>query len=519
LQSKISSHHATLSKAAKGPLHELKTEFSKLCSDATARLKVCEQSREEARQACLRSTQSLRERVAAAFRSQIQQAGTSAEQMFDGLLLEGEDRLQLSTFRQKLMQLDGFAEVPDEHVNLVFDLIEPGGISKKSFLRTVQLYLVCVKQIAVTDGLEIGTSKTVRMLDIDEIVEVLEGPRADDQLQISRARCRVLADSTVGWVTMKGNQGTPFLKEVPKPFHHIECEVSMSSEFTSGSETVRQLQADEALEVLEGPRKEKLSEVSRAKCKATKDGAIGWFTLKSQSGDVLAETDVSLYQCTASIAITDNKDIRNCKVIRKLEVGEVFKVLEGPSQEDGGVTRCKGFIVKDGQEAWVTIKGNAGTVYAEPGSMHYTVLSETPLQKKFKSGENETVRMLEKGEVVVLIDGPKDEKFDPVWRLKGRAVGDSAIGWITLRSRQFISWSSLYKCVSATVIHDGFSVKTSKVVRRLEAGEIVEVLEGPVVESEIAVLRVKAKAEKDCAVGWVTVKGNGGTSFLKCFSK
>ena len=45
--------------------------------------------------------------------------------------------------------------------------------------------------------------------------------------------------------------------------------------------------------------------------------------------------------------------------------------------------------------------------------------------------------------------------------------------------------SPTYKCMSATAIHDGFAVKASQVVRRLEVGEAVELMEGPVVETEI----------------------------------
>ncbi len=52
--------------------------------------------------------------------------------------------------------------------------------------------------------------------------------------------------------------------------------------------------------------------------------------------------------------------------------------------------------------------------------------------------------------MVALTDGPKDEKFDPVWWMNG-------------------------------------------------------------------VVRIKAKATKDEAIGWIIAKGNGGTQFLKSF--
>lgn len=319
---------------------------------------------------------------------------------------------------------------------------------------------------------------------------------------------------------MKGNQGTPFLKESAKPFHACATEIVMEETFKSeGATVVRTLQEDEVIEVLEGPRKEEFGEASRAKCKASKDGAVGWVTLKTRDGEAQAEWGDKYYQCTASIAITDSKDIKNCRVLRKLDVGEVFLALEGPAEEEGGVTRCKGYILKDQQEGWITIKGNAGTVYAELGSKHYKVLKQTCLQKKFKTDGNETVRMLEKGEVIAITDGPKDEKFEPIMRMKGRALSDSACGWITVKDKSLKNWSPIYKCLSATVVHDGFKVKESQVVRRMEVGELVEIVEGPTLETAIGVIRIKAKAEKDGALGWITVKGNGGTLFLKSIGK
>jgi len=52
-------------------------------------------------------------------------------------------------------------------------------------------------------------------------------------------------------------------------------------------------------------------------------------------------------------------------------------------------------------------------------------------------------------------------------------------------------------------------------MRRLEVGEVVEVIEGPIKEESVNVLRVRAKVMKDGLQGWITLAGNQGTIFLE----
>merc|ERR1719414_350576 len=175
--------------------------------------------------------------------------------------------------------------------------------------------------------------------------------------------------------------------------------------------------------------------------------------------------------------------------------------------------------MKDGLVGWVTIKGNAGTVYAEESTKLYTLLRETPLQRRFSSVGAETLRVLGKDEAVEILEGPKDEKFDALVRAKGKALSDGAIGWVTVKEKALKPWTPFYKCTNGTVIQDSLLVKGAQTVRKLEAGEVIEVLEGPMVEKDLEVLRIRGRAEKDGAVGWITLKGNQGTPFLVCRTK
>lgn len=97
----------------------------------------------------------------------------------------------------------------------------------------------------------------------------------------------------------------------------------------------------------------------------------------------------------------------------------------------------------------------------------------------------------------------------------GRLFVDLSDGHSSCSKDDFLRCIKLfYKCVKETAVTDGLSLKESKVVRRLEVKEVVEILEGPVKDDGFDVMRVRAKALKDSTEGWITLAGNRGTAFL-----
>jgi len=72
-----------------------------------------------------------------------------------------------------------------------------------------------------------------------------------------------------------------------------------------------------------------------------------------------------------------------------------------------------------------------------------------------------------------------------------------------------------YKVVESTVVTTGLSIKDSGTVRRVKAGEMIELLEGPKKEELACMMRIKGKAVKDGSIGWITVAGNQGKTFLE----
>lgn len=404
-----------------------------------------------------------------------------------------------------------------EQVSLVYDRIPQSeeGASRWSFLRSFQQFFVCQKSIALTYDFVISNRKPLRMVACDEVMEVLEGPQTDPKLGITRVKGRLLEHNVVGWATVSGNQGSRFLKEKAKPYMQCLLELPLEPDFLTSEAPIRLLKAEEVLEVIEGPRKDSNEPLLRARCKACSDQAEGWLTLKGPAGFLAEQGRHQHYVCKTAIAMTDNQNIKTCKVLRKLEVGEIVRVLEGPEvDKDSSVSRIKAVATKDSLEGWVTVKGNAGTVYAEEAPSLYTVLQEVPLQRSFSTEGAEQIRALAKDEAIEVLEGPKEEVLEPVLRFKGRALADSAVGWVSMSSKKLKSWSPLYRCKQSTVLQSTLATKSAASIRRVDEGEILEVVDGPKEDSEAGLLRIRARARKDQAVGWITMKGNQGTVFL-----
>jgi hypothetical protein len=326
-------------------------------------------------------------------------------------------------------------------------------------------------------------------------------------------------DHLEGWVTVRGNQGTPFLQEVEKPFYTTrKDELSLDKALSGSAEAVRALAMDEVLELVEGPKKVVYPDVRRAKVKVSKDAAVGWLTLKDRNEVEYAEANKSLYLIKNSVAMTDGANIKECKVLRKLAEGELFE-MEGEAAEDPdtpGVIRIQGLAKKDGVKGWVTSKGNAGTIYAEQTTKYFTVTKEVDLQKAFKSVDvqAETVRTLEVGEALQITDGPKDEKVPQAVRVKVRAVSDGSVGWTSLKDGFVKPWTPMYKCLEQVALHGSRVVEDStEPLRELLKGENVELLEGPV--SEGSARKIRCCAKKDGLVGWVVLTSDG-KRFLDC---
>lgn len=487
---------------AKRELHKLNTKVEVIHKQCVAVMDVlCER--------CNRIFNKISPEISSIFRDQLQQKGLDIDTLFTQVAGVGEERISDDSFCKYV--LSNKAGLEREQIMLVCRHLENGGLRRRRFQGFVQQYFGVVKGIAITDEFEINQAKKIRKIEVDEIIELLGGPRSDEKVGVARIRGRSLVDSVEGWVTLSGNQGTPFLQEVSKPFYICEKEVALDREFKSEGEggVIRNIKADEIVELIEGPRSHTYAPGLRVKGKSTVDGEIGWFTARDKTGEVFAEADGKYYSCVNSVALTDSMEIKDCKVIRKLTVGELFTIEEGPVEDkDAGICRVKGKSLKDDTVGWITVKGNAGTVYAEKSTKHFCVLQDVSMRKKFPSAfAGEEVRMLKKGEAIQVLEGPKEETYAAEVRLRVKAP-DGSVGWVTLGNKNLIKWTPYYKCKVTSAMHESVATQGAALVRDIAAEEVVELLDGPVREGEE--LRMKGRAEKDGSTGWVTIKNKEG---------
>jgi len=112
----------------------------------------------------------------------------TGDQLFDSIA-EGA-ALSKDKFAAFLKEVPDL-EVADEKVEQLFAHIasEASEINKERFLELIRLFYKCVKATVVTADIEIK-SKTVRRLDLGEVLEAVEGPVKEDGAGVQRVKSR-----------------------------------------------------------------------------------------------------------------------------------------------------------------------------------------------------------------------------------------------------------------------------------------------------------------------------------------
>jgi len=212
----------------------------------------------------------------------------------------GEDDKSIKEAATKNGETSEKVDLNAETISRLFGYLDEEGegcLSKEMFMRLIRLYMKVVKETVMTAEMSIKDSKAMRRLELDEVVEVLQGPMKDDTVDVHRIRARVMTDGTEGFVTIAGNHGTMFLKEGGSLFKVLkETILTESFELDADKEssrklkdTTRKLKEGELLEVHEWPRKEEKSGLIRMKAKARSDGVVGWITTTGNTGTVFVE--------------------------------------------------------------------------------------------------------------------------------------------------------------------------------------------------------------------------------------
>jgi len=432
--------------ASKGPLFDarrmmfrLKVKLAPLPNNCKKHLKTIQEKK-------LMMVEEVQRMVADLLREHAQQNNLSADALYEKLRkvpapageangnaetateAEVDGQVPVDSLRTFLRSVK---EMPSSELDIALQGFE-AGISRFAFFDLVEEYRKCVKEVAVTSSFEVKSS-TTRKLEIDEVVQVLGQPSTEESSGLLRARCRILRDNIEGWVTLNGSQGTAYLKRVSKPYYLCEEETPLLDSCASSGECLGTARTGERLEVLEGPRLEKTTEVTRARGRATKDGQVGWVLFKDHTGRCFFELQ-DLLLCRGSVALTDNFDIGACKAIRKLEVGETLQSLEEPRQDESrSLTRIKVKALSDGKEGWATSQGNQGTMYVVETNKHFTCAESVDLE----ASPGKALRRLEIGESFELLQDPTVELRQGKSFARGRcsSSGQPGEGWFAISNK------------------------------------------------------------------------------------
>lgn len=167
-----------------------------------------------------------------------------------------------------------------------------GSLNEERVAEILRRFMKVVGKTAITDGVSIKAN-SLRKLEVGDVVEVLGPPTKEPEVDVMRVQVRLLADGTEGWATISGNQGTDYLQDGGGTFKVVK-ETLLTDDFEIGAakETPkedRRLKLGEIVEARSWMKKHEESGLTRIRCRATSDGAVGWATVVGNQGTVYLE--------------------------------------------------------------------------------------------------------------------------------------------------------------------------------------------------------------------------------------
>lgn len=435
-------------------------------------------------------------------------------------LSDGTGEITDMQLRSFVESSTGDLEMSPDEVTLALKRIAPYGLTRRTFAWVLATFFKALRDVTMTDEFEVQSTKKIRKLESGEVVEVLGEAKQDGNLSIERVQCRALRDGIIGWATARSMAGTSDLELTHKPFLWCTRKLAMRTSEEADSALVRNLQAGEVLELLEGPHDERLGSELRVRGVTCGEESTGWLQIRDKEGTTLAKLSSTVYKCTEAIAMTDIADLGSCTLMRRVNAGEALELLpeEEVRPKEGG-TRRRFRACKDGAEGWITTSGSQGTSYVRLAQRHYVCTQAAPVHTGL-AAESLVLRLLMPGEAFAAFEEPKEVSGGERLSLyRVRTLTDSMDGWVTCTAAgEVLSWSGRHRISKGTDLTKGFTAELASegmdVVRFLEAGEIIEVYGIPMEDSLTGRLRVRCAALKDNAKGWTTVREDSSVGSL-----
>lgn len=127
------------------------------------------------------------------------------------------------------------------------------------------------------------------------------------------------------------------------------------------------------------------------------------------------------YKVVKMTTITDSLSIKGGEKVCVLKVDDTVCVLSPMElDESTSVYRVKVSYVEgdEKKEGYVTVKGNQGTKFLEAQSFYYRVAKDTVITNKFDMQDFAVIRRLKVGDILRALSLPREEKQSGLWRLE-----------------------------------------------------------------------------------------------------
>merc|ERR1719204_2088243 len=205
--------------------------------------------------------------------------------------------------------------------------------------------------------------------------------------------------------------------------------IALTPNFDIGNgKPLRKLEVGEALEVISEEQKDDKRGMVRCQARSKMDGKEGWVTLKGNQGTAYMEESDRHYTCKAPVSLETRFECGTA-LVRTLEAGELFEMLEGPRMEvKEGASRLRGRSLTDGSEGWITGPGEV-TV---PWTPAHRCRQSTPLTESADPASR-ALRELDVDEAVEALEAPQSERG--LMRVRVRCEQDGALGFATVQDR------------------------------------------------------------------------------------
>lgn len=420
----------------------------------------------------------------------LQQQANPDEPLFAKVNASGDGKVTPAELQQFLKatpkdQALRFFEFLDAEDAGALEVAKVGAYVKDTFL--------VVKSVALSEEKTIVKSKILRQLELQESLELLEGPSEDQDTKLQRVKVRCASDQAVGWTTIQGNQGSTFLQPVER-LQELESALAAKRRKAGLKRTLlaqaeQQVAQGEAQVKLLGDKHAGLAELELGDLSSARAAKheLQRELQKLRPMKACCQKGVQSFPKDAALLALQQRSTE-CEL--KVQ-GLLLLAEEAPKKAQERQAACE----KKRDEALALLRA-AGRSEGFPELAAAMAVDGQVAPESLKAKLASLGLQVSAAELKVAF-----AHFD---RTGAGQVAEAEVAQM-LQPR----WA----CVTAIGISTEKSIG-SKITRQLVVGEVLDGLSEAEPEEKTKVLRVKVRAA-DGTVGYVTIKGNQGTVYLE----